>query len=36
MLFEPKRHQPLTETPWHSNIVQQEILAIIDDIENLY
>lgn len=33
MLFEPKRHQPLTETPWHSNIVQQEILAIIDDIE---
>ena len=34
MLFDPARHQTLTETPWHCHNVQQEILAIIDDIDS--
>ncbi len=33
MLFDPSRHQSLTNTPWDKNIVKSEISAIIADIE---
>jgi len=34
MLFDPERHEILTETTWNRDTVQQEILSIIDDIES--
>ncbi len=33
MLFDTKRHEPLTKTSWNQDIVQSEILSIIDDIQ---
>ncbi|WP_194165806.1 lanthionine synthetase C family protein [Shewanella sp. YLB-07] len=33
MLFEPSRHELLTETLWEQDRVQSEITSIIDDIE---
>lgn len=33
MLFDTKRHQPLTATLWDQNIVEKEIASTIDDIE---
>lgn len=34
MLFDPQRHQLLTTKAWDSQVVQQEILTIINDIDN--
>jgi hypothetical protein len=33
MLFDKKRHEPLTKTSWNINIVQAEISSIIEDIQ---
>lgn len=33
MLFDTKRHEPLTKTSWNQDIVQSEISSIIDDIQ---
>lgn len=34
MLFDKSRHEPLTQSVWDPNVVQEEILSIIDDIEH--
>lgn len=33
MLFDVKRHQKITESPWDKQIVESEIVSIINDIE---